>query len=236
MAAEREFLGYCTSKAAVNNFTRPVSSRWIALARVCGADAVCPGWIDTAFSDPILTTGTQEVADAVRSVVPLGARGRRRQVCVAVAFLCSDEASYITGHALVVDGGIDDRVTPRPGCAAGLRVCHMAQPAGVTTIDIDQELRSRFGSSSFGGLTSARRPCWHDREHVATCQHGLHRLALTRPKLLEAKPAAQLLIDVDGRHAHGSQCGRRAGPHRASRPRSYTIVIAPSTTSACPVM
>ncbi len=105
MVAEREFLGYCTSKAAVNHMARQLALD--CAGKGVRVNAVCPGWIDTAFSDPILTgMSQQEVADAVRSVVPLGRQGTADEVAAAVAFLCSDEASYITGHALVVDGAM----------------------------------------------------------------------------------------------------------------------------------
>lgn len=103
--AEPRFAGYCTSKAAVAHLTRQVA---LDLAdQGVRANAVCPGWIDTSFSDPILVGMSPERLDnEVRAVVPMGRMGTVDEVAAAVAFLASDEASYMTGHCLVLDGGL----------------------------------------------------------------------------------------------------------------------------------
>lgn len=104
MIAEPGMLAYCTSKAAVNHMARQ-------LALDCAADgirvnAVCPGWVDTSFSDELLAGMSQEQVDAmVREQVPLARQATVAEVAAAVAFLASDEAGYITGHLLVMDGG-----------------------------------------------------------------------------------------------------------------------------------
>jgi meso-butanediol dehydrogenase/(S,S)-butanediol dehydrogenase/diacetyl reductase len=74
------------------------------------ANAVCPGWIDTSFSAPILVGMSATEIDAeVRASVPMGRMGTVEEVAAAVAFLASDEASYLTGHCLVLDGGLTAR-------------------------------------------------------------------------------------------------------------------------------
>jgi NAD(P)-dependent dehydrogenase (short-subunit alcohol dehydrogenase family) len=71
-------------------------------------NAVAPGWIDTPFNDPVwLATGDR--AGAERSLLaglPLGRQGRPEEVVSAMLYLASPEASYVTGHALVIDGGL----------------------------------------------------------------------------------------------------------------------------------
>jgi len=106
--AEPAFAGYCTSKAAVAHLTRQVA---LDLAdRGVRANAVCPGWIDTGFSDPILAGMTaEEVANEVRTTVPMRRMGAVEEVAATVAFLASDDASYLTGHCLIVDGGLTIR-------------------------------------------------------------------------------------------------------------------------------
>jgi NAD(P)-dependent dehydrogenase (short-subunit alcohol dehydrogenase family) len=69
-------------------------------------NAVCPGWIDTPFNDSFIAAMTDAEFDgAVRAVVPMARQGTADEVAAAVAFLASEDASYITGHCLVVDGG-----------------------------------------------------------------------------------------------------------------------------------
>lgn len=92
---------YGASKAAVAQLTKSLA---IALApRSVRVNAVAPGWVRTS-----LTARVQHDGEASRKVVertPMGRWGEPRDVCGPVAFLCSRDASYITGTVLVVDGG-----------------------------------------------------------------------------------------------------------------------------------
>lgn len=92
---------YCASKAAVINMTR---SDAIDYSRDCiRINCVCPGIIATP-----MTTGTREIEENVKpaiNIAPLGRMGIPEEVADSVLFLCSDQASFIQGHALVVDGG-----------------------------------------------------------------------------------------------------------------------------------
>ena len=65
-------------------------------------NAVAPGFIETAMTAVL----TEEQKAAMTSQVPLGRPGTDKDIAAAVAFLASEEASYITGHTLDVNGGM----------------------------------------------------------------------------------------------------------------------------------
>lgn len=67
-------------------------------------NAVCPGVIKTAMIDR-LTGNKKEAEDQYASMEPVGRLGTPEEVANAVLWLCSDEASFVTGHAMAVDGG-----------------------------------------------------------------------------------------------------------------------------------
>ena len=64
-------------------------------------NAVCPGFVDT----PMLTQATAGQTGGIAATVPLGRLGRPEDIAGAVRYLLSDDAAYITGSELVVDGG-----------------------------------------------------------------------------------------------------------------------------------
>jgi len=66
-------------------------------------NAVCPGFIETPILDPIIND-PQVVAEII-SRHPIGRLGQSEEVAETVVWLCSDAASFITGHAMAVDGG-----------------------------------------------------------------------------------------------------------------------------------
>lgn len=96
---------YHASKAGVINLVR-------ALADELGphgitVNAVCPGWIDTPFNDSFWNHQDDPAAALARleESIPLRRQGVPEDVVGSVLFLASPAASYVTGHALVVDGG-----------------------------------------------------------------------------------------------------------------------------------
>jgi NAD(P)-dependent dehydrogenase (short-subunit alcohol dehydrogenase family) len=67
-------------------------------------NAICPGIIDTEMMDRF-TGGTPEERDRVIAQEPIGRMGRPEEIAATVVWLCSDAASFVTGHAMVADGG-----------------------------------------------------------------------------------------------------------------------------------
>lgn len=90
---------YAASKGGLDAFTRTLAAELAPRVRV---NAVIPGAIEAGLAARL----DRRHADRIRSAIPLGRFGAAREVAAAVLFLASDEASYITGHALVVDGGL----------------------------------------------------------------------------------------------------------------------------------
>jgi NAD(P)-dependent dehydrogenase (short-subunit alcohol dehydrogenase family) len=68
-------------------------------------NTVCPGLIHTSMADEMIAGGQAEAIDAMLKAVPVGRLGRPEEIASTVLFLCSDAASLIVGHTLVVDGG-----------------------------------------------------------------------------------------------------------------------------------
>ena len=98
-------LPYTTSKGAVLQFTRALA---LDLApRGIRANCVCPGIIDTPFTRAFIDSAPDpdQLTREYEVVAPLGRMGTAEEVANAALFLASDEASFITGSALVVDGG-----------------------------------------------------------------------------------------------------------------------------------
>jgi len=91
---------YAASKAGIIGFTK-------SLARELGsrnvrANVVAPGYVNTRLTDVL----PEEAQQAMLSNTPLGRLGEPEDIAGAVRFLCSDEAAFITGEVLLVDGGL----------------------------------------------------------------------------------------------------------------------------------
>jgi 3-oxoacyl-[acyl-carrier protein] reductase len=91
---------YSASKAGVVGFTRTVARELAKRGITC--NAVAPGFIKTDMTD-VLPEKAKEMALAA---IPMARMGTAEEVARVVAFLASDEASYVTGHVLPVDGGM----------------------------------------------------------------------------------------------------------------------------------
>lgn len=92
---------YASSKAGLISLTRSVAR--LGIDRGIRSNAVAPGWIETdIFSEAQL----KKLKNQAKKVIPMQRMGLPHEVSRAVLFLLSDEASYITGHCLNVNGGL----------------------------------------------------------------------------------------------------------------------------------
>lgn len=100
LAGQAGQTNYSASKAGLIGFTK-------ALAREVGSrgitvNAVAPGFVPTALTVDL----PQDLKDSMMKLIPLGRWGKPEEIAYAVTFLASDEAAYITGQVLSVDGGM----------------------------------------------------------------------------------------------------------------------------------
>jgi 3-oxoacyl-[acyl-carrier protein] reductase len=91
---------YSSAKAGLIGLTMSVA-REVA-SRNITVNAIAPGWIETPMTAEI----TPEMREAVLKMIPMQRPGRDLEVAHAVRFLASEEASYITGDVLNVNGGM----------------------------------------------------------------------------------------------------------------------------------
>lgn len=91
---------YAASKAGLLGLTKSVAKE--LASRDITVNAVAPGFIDTAMTQAL----GEKVREQMLAQVPLGRLGTPEEVANAVAFLCSEDAAYITGQVLTVDGGM----------------------------------------------------------------------------------------------------------------------------------
>jgi 3-oxoacyl-[acyl-carrier protein] reductase len=91
---------YSASKAGVIGFTRSTAKE--VASRGITVNAVAPGFIETAMTQKLPEAAREEILKRI----PLGTTGRPEDVANGVLFLASSLASYVTGHVLVIDGGM----------------------------------------------------------------------------------------------------------------------------------
>ena len=91
---------YAAAKAGVIGLTKACAKEMAA--RNIRVNAVAPGFIETAMTDGI----PEKIREGMIASIPMGRMGQPEDIARAVCFLASDDASYITGQVLVVDGGL----------------------------------------------------------------------------------------------------------------------------------
>ena len=114
---------YGSTKSAISLLTQQMSIEWGKYG--VRVNAVAPGLIDGGMSTPIYAD--PHFRKLRTEKVPVGRLGSEQDVADAVLFLSSDEASYITGHELVVDGGIINSI-----------IANLPRPSSVDSVGIDE--------------------------------------------------------------------------------------------------
>jgi 2-keto-3-deoxy-L-fuconate dehydrogenase len=96
---------YAATKAAVIALTKSVALDYVKQGIRC--NAICPGTIDTpSLAERIAARGDPEIVrEAFVARQPMGRLGRAEEIAAAALYLASDESAFMTGHALVIDGG-----------------------------------------------------------------------------------------------------------------------------------
>ena len=102
---DREMIAYCTTKHAVLAMTRQMAADYAN--ENIRFNALCPGFIDTPFNRgfEIQMGGREKLEAYVATAIPIGRFGTVEEVAESIVFLASDRSSFMTGHALVIDGG-----------------------------------------------------------------------------------------------------------------------------------
>jgi len=94
-------VAYHSAKGGVVNFTRAVAAELAKYNITC--NAICPGYFATELTRE--TLNTEEFKSYMKATVPLGRYGEEGELNAGAIFLASDEASYVTGAILTIDGG-----------------------------------------------------------------------------------------------------------------------------------
>lgn len=98
-------LAYITTKAAIIMMTKQIALDYAKFNIRC--NALCPGWVDTPFNDPYIRQmgGRGAIENYVKKTIPMGRWASIEEIAESILFLASDRSSFMTGHALVIDGG-----------------------------------------------------------------------------------------------------------------------------------
>jgi NAD(P)-dependent dehydrogenase (short-subunit alcohol dehydrogenase family) len=101
---DRGMIAYCTTKHAVLAMTRQMAVDYAH--ENIRVNALCPGFIDTAFNHgfEVQMGGRDALEHYVRTAIPMGRFGTVEEIADSIVFLASDRSSFMTGHALVIDG------------------------------------------------------------------------------------------------------------------------------------
>ncbi len=102
LVGERGNAIYTASKHGVVGLTRSAALQYAKSG--IRINAVCPGFVRTAMIDPIIAQ-RPEFGPALDARHPVGRIGTPEEIAAAVVWLCSDAASFVTGHAMAIDGG-----------------------------------------------------------------------------------------------------------------------------------
>lgn len=101
---DREMIAYCTTKHAVIAMVRQIAVDYARHGIRC--NALCPGFVDTVFNAGFETQmgGRKALESYVADTIPMGRWGTPEEIAESIVYLASDRSSFMTGHALVIDG------------------------------------------------------------------------------------------------------------------------------------
>lgn len=102
---DREMIAYATTKHAILAMTRQMAADYAR--ENIRFNALCPGFIDTPFNRgfEVQMGGRDKLEGYVASTIPMGRFGTVEEIADGIVYLASDKSSFMTGHALVIDGG-----------------------------------------------------------------------------------------------------------------------------------
>ena len=102
---DHEMIAYATSKHAAVAMVKQIAIDYGKYnVRV---NALCPGWVDTPFNDGFTRQmgGREKLLAYIKEKIPMGRFASVEEIAEAILFLASDRSAFMTGHALVIDGG-----------------------------------------------------------------------------------------------------------------------------------
>jgi NAD(P)-dependent dehydrogenase (short-subunit alcohol dehydrogenase family) len=102
---DRGMIAYCTTKHAVIAMARQIAVDYAADNIRC--NALCPGFVDTPFNRGFEAQmgGRAGLETYINQSIPMGRWATVDEIAASIVYLASDQSSFMTGHALVVDGG-----------------------------------------------------------------------------------------------------------------------------------
>lgn len=102
---DRGMIAYCTTKHAVIAMTRQIAVDYAADNIRC--NALCPGFVDTPFNLGFEQQmgGRKALETYVEGSIPMGRWASADEIAASIVYLASDQSAFMTGHALVIDGG-----------------------------------------------------------------------------------------------------------------------------------
>ena len=102
---DREMIAYATSKHAAVAMVKQIAVDYGKYG--VRVNALCPGWVDTPFNDAFTRQmgGREALQEYIRDQIPMGRFATVDEIAESILYLASDRSSFMTGHALVIDGG-----------------------------------------------------------------------------------------------------------------------------------